>query len=229
MRVDFRSPARLDDEPLDVAVVIDVLRATSTVAVLSHRGVAVVRVVATVDDLPRLPPGRHLLFSELSSVPAGYDRLDNSPTLARDVELSGRVPVLVTTNGSRALCAAAAKAKRVVVASFLNVTAVARYLKRLGPERVTLLPAGRFDRDETRCEDETCAQFLGALLEGKAPSFEEAAHTVRADALVGRRVAKEPQLAIDLPFCLTFDGAPSVPLFSATGTIGSICAADGST
>jgi phosphosulfolactate phosphohydrolase-like enzyme len=223
MRVDFAQPALLsDDEALDTAVVIDVLRATSTAAVLMHGGAPRIHVAATLDDLAQLPAGRHLIFSELSDVPNGHDRLDNSPTEARAVRLDGRVPVLVTTNGSRALCAAAARAREVIVASFLNVDAVVRYLEEAAPARVTMLPAGRFDRAELRAEDDACAQFIGARLRGEAPAFADAVAIVRGDALVQRRLAKEAKLARDVDLCLTLDGAPCVPRFSGAGGIGMI-------
>jgi phosphosulfolactate phosphohydrolase-like enzyme len=219
MKIDYAAPAALSEEALEVAVVIDVLRATSTATVLCHRGAQEIAAVATLADLERLPTptsGRpYLVFSELKDVPRRYERLDNSPTLAEAAPLLGKVPVLVTTNGTRALTAAARHASEVLLASFLNLEAVVGYLSRRKPERVTLLPAGRFDRNEPRAEDDACARFLGARLAGERPLFAAAEQAVRSDERVMRRVVAEPQLALDLERCLQLDGAPCVPRFIA--------------
>ena len=73
MRVERIHPALLRDQRLDVAVVIDVLRATSTAVVLAARGVDHLVVVATGGEMNRLAPpksGRYLVFSEIPSVSA---------------------------------------------------------------------------------------------------------------------------------------------------------------
>jgi hypothetical protein len=87
---------------------------------------------------------------------------------------------------------------------------------------VTLLPAGRFDRAEARTEDDVCAQFSAARLRGEDHAFADAVTTIRADALVQRRLAKEPMLARDVDRCLSLDRAPCVPRFTATGNLGRI-------
>src|SRR5205823_5710625 len=107
----------------------------------------------------------------LEDLRAPGDRIDNSPVQAEQLVLAGRTPVLITTNGTRALDAAACAAGQVLVASFLNVSAVASYLDRRGARRVTLLPAGDFEKGESRPEDELCADALEMLLAGGRPEL----------------------------------------------------------
>lgn len=212
MRVDRRRPGVLGDEPIDVAVVIDVLRATTTAVVVLARGAPAVRVVATPDalaQLPAAPPDRpYLLFTELdASRSHGFDCVDNSPATAAEIPLALRTPVLVTTNGTRAIAAAMARSREVLVAAFVNLTAVARHLAQAG-DAVTLLPAGDFAGQEPRTEDERCADALESMLGGRAPDLSRLLEECRADARVQRRLARHPDLARDFEVAFAVDRYP---------------------
>ncbi len=114
-----------------LAVVIDVLRATTTIIHALAAGCSVVRPCAEVDEAMALAgemrAGRVLLGGERGGVKlAGFD-LGNSPQeyspdICRDNAL-----VLTTTNGTRALIKAA-EADRVLVAGFVNYSAVCEQL-----------------------------------------------------------------------------------------------------
>jgi 2-phosphosulfolactate phosphatase len=124
------APAELGGElrlrPTDVVVVIDVIRATTTLAVLFDRGCARVLVA---DDIPAARvfaarhPGAYLLAGEVGGLrPPGFD-FGNSPLELAAAELSGREVIFCTTNGTRALHASAA-AGAVLAGSLRNVRAV---------------------------------------------------------------------------------------------------------
>lgn len=200
------------NHPPGVAIVIDVLRATSTAVVLLSR-VPEVCVVAGLDAIAALPPRPYLIVSELDGADAFGPRIDNSPVEAGRVPLDGRMPVLVTTNGTRALCAAAESAEHVVAASFLNLGAVAAAVAALAPAQVTLLPAGDFTGGVPHAEDERCADALAALLRGERPDFPSLLAAARADARIERRLAREPGLAADLDLALSVDRFGVVPRF----------------
>ncbi len=209
MRVDRIHPALLTDEELDVAVVIDVLRATSTAIVLLARGAHAVRIVETPQELGRLSvapkASAYLVFSELeNSRASGLECVDNSPALAEELSLDGRLPVLVTTNGTRAVAAAVHHAREVFVASFVNLSSMARHL-RASADRVALLPAGDFEGRETRIEDERCADALEQMLLGSAPDLSSLIADCRGDTRVKRRMARYPHLVRDVEVALAVD------------------------
>lgn len=205
MRVDRCHPATLGDQRLEAAVVIDVLRATTTAVVLLARGAPAVRVVATADDLAGLPAAGHLVFSEVAAArAAGLPWVDNSPAAAGEVELAGRVPVLVTTNGTRAIAAAVRRARLVLVAGFVNLGSTARHLAAAGAA-VTLLPAGDFAGVDVRTEDERCADAFEALLAGRPPDLPALLAACREDARVQRRIARHPELLRDVDIALSVD------------------------
>lgn len=127
-----------------VAVVIDVLRATTTIIHALAAGCTAVRPCAEVEEAralaDRMPAGKVLLGGERGGVPLpGFD-LGNSPREYVSRVCRGTTLVLTTTNGTLALLRAAA-AERVLVAGFVNYSAVCEQL-RLDPRPVHILCAG---------------------------------------------------------------------------------------
>jgi 2-phosphosulfolactate phosphatase len=116
-----------------VAVVIDVLRATTTILHALAAGCQAVRPCAEVEEARELAgslrAGRVLLGGERGGKPLpGFD-VGNSPREYTAARCRGAVLVLTTSNGSRALLHAAA-ADRVLVAAFVNYSAVCEQLRR---------------------------------------------------------------------------------------------------
>lgn len=112
------------DQP-DVAVVIDVLRATTVATTAMAAGASAILTCSDIDDAKRLAADHApaLLCGERGCRPIdGFD-LGNSPTEYGASVVAGRTLVMTTTNGTRAV-AASSSAKRVVLGSFLNLSAI---------------------------------------------------------------------------------------------------------
>jgi len=127
------TPDRLTPELLagSVAVVIDVLRATTTIIHALAAGCVAVWPIAEVEEARRIADemraGRVLLGGERNGMPPpGFD-LGNSPSEYTCVRCKGTTLVLTTTNGTRALLRAAAAA-RTLIAGFVNYSAVCEQL-----------------------------------------------------------------------------------------------------
>jgi phosphosulfolactate phosphohydrolase-like enzyme len=229
MRIQRRRPSELTSQRADAIVVIDVIRMTSTAAVLMSRPACTrVTVAATLEDLERLPrppgrPGDFLVVSELPGAARMGPWIDNSPAQASRVSLGDRTPVLVTTNGTRTLLAAAACGDRVFLASFVDLHAVARHIADLSVASVVLLPAGHFASGEGRVEDDLCADALAALLAGREPDLAASAAAIRADPRVRRRADTEPGFSADLDLALRGDaGAGVLEFFPLDAGVGHI-------
>jgi 2-phosphosulfolactate phosphatase len=113
--------------------VVDVLRATTTIATALANGAAGVIPVAEPEDAialgNRLGRDRVLFGGERESLRiAGFD-LDNSPASFTEAAIGGKTVVLTTTNGTRAL-RLVANAASVRTAALVNRTAVADALAR---------------------------------------------------------------------------------------------------
>jgi 2-phosphosulfolactate phosphatase len=116
-----------------LAVVVDVLRASTTIVHALAAGCACVRPCLEVDEARSLAgemrAGKVLLGGERNGIPLpGFD-LGNSPREYTTKLCRGTTLVLTTTNGTRALHRAA-DADRVLIASFVNYSAVCEQLRQ---------------------------------------------------------------------------------------------------
>jgi 2-phosphosulfolactate phosphatase len=163
MRFDvYFTPGEIPPNGLNegTVVVVDVLRATSTMVEALANGARSIFAVPTTDEAVKIAQniGRDqtLLAGERKCVRIeGFD-LGNSPFEFTAERVAGRQLIMSTTNGTAAL-AAVASAKRVLVASLLNVDAVARELAQ-SREAITVVCAGRERR--FALEDAICAGTL---------------------------------------------------------------------
>jgi len=149
-----------------VAVVIDVLRATSTIATALANGAdTVVPVLAPEEafDVVKANPEREfILGGERKSVRIPGFHLGNSPLEYTEARVRSRPLLFTTTNGTRAIRGAEA-ASIVYIAAFLNAPAVARELAALGRD-VAICCAGTYD--QFSLEDVGCAGAIIAFLGG---------------------------------------------------------------
>jgi len=127
-----------------VAVVIDVLRATTTIIQALAAGCTAVRPCAEVHEAKEvadsLPAGKVLLGGERGGKPiAGFD-LGNSPKEYTAKACRGTTVVLTTTNGTRAILRAT-EADRVLLAGFVNYSAVCEQLHQ-EPRPIHIVCAG---------------------------------------------------------------------------------------
>jgi 2-phosphosulfolactate phosphatase len=113
---------REDIDDADVLIVLDVLRATSTIVSALASGYRRVLCVDSIDRARRLArPGRTLAGEQEWVRPEGF-ALGNSPV---DVQRpTGSELVLATTNGSATIVRAAAHADKVLIGCLLNLDPV---------------------------------------------------------------------------------------------------------
>ena len=207
------------------AVVVDVVRATSTIITALANGARAVYPVSDTEEAMHLVQslGREdtLLCGERKGLRIeGYD-LGNSPLECTPEAVRGKRLVMNTTNGTRAFVAAEGM-ERVLALSFLNLTAVAEALA--GEDHVLVLCAGR--EDVFALEDAVCAGALlrsleegGAVLEpddGARAAMELAARFhADEDFLRSTRAGQalvDLGLEADLSWCARVDGVPMVPV-----------------
>jgi 2-phosphosulfolactate phosphatase len=118
-------PGLASDVEDKVCIVVDVLRATSTLVVLIERGVREVVVCGTLAQARRIARQTgYLLCGETNSLPPRDFDYGNSPTEFATLDVDGRSAILYTTNGTRAL-RRVADAQAVLVGALLNRRAAA--------------------------------------------------------------------------------------------------------
>jgi len=134
-------PSEMNWPASGVAVVIDVLRATTVITHAIQNGASAVVICGEIDDAFKLAQStpRPLLCGERACQPiAGFD-LGNSPSEYTTHRIGGKPLVMTTTNGTRAAIAAVGF-DTIYAASFNNLSAVVNALER-EPE-ITILCAG---------------------------------------------------------------------------------------
>ena len=213
-------------EPGSVAVVIDVFRASTTIAAALAGGARFVLPVSDVEQAMKLAEpyaeNEVLLGGERECQRIEGFQLGNSPREYTREVVAGKVIIFTTTNGTRALTAAK-DAATVLVGSFVNFSAVADAVA--GHETVTILCAGNNGR--LSLEDFACAGGLVNRLAKKESQLDDAALAARAayknlKADLGRTLTStEHALRLadlgfraDLDFALKVDSVPVVPCLS---------------
>jgi 2-phosphosulfolactate phosphatase len=202
-------------------IVVDVIRATSTICQALDAGYERVFCSAEVEDARRLR-------DELDGVTLGGERLGiridgfdlgNSP---REY-LEPRSPLLSTstTNGTRAIVTAASRCERVLIASLLNLGAVVTEAASHGEDVAVFCAGVKGDPclDDTyvagriaeglECERTDAAETAVRLVHSYA-SAEEALRQSRS----GRNLVNHgPELEADIPWCARESVLDVVPRF----------------
>jgi len=204
-------------ERAPAAVVVDVVRATSTIAQALASGYRRVLCCAEVEEARGLRErlGEGVLAGERRAEPIpGFD-LGNSPR--EFAEPLGETLILTTTNGTRAIVAAAANAESVLVGSLLNLGAVAAAARESGDDLEIVCAGlqGRFT-----IEDAYCAGRLAELIGGTRSDAAEAAVRLArsfATAEEGLRASENPEhakLDEDISWCARESVVDVVPRFA---------------
>jgi 2-phosphosulfolactate phosphatase len=209
-------------------VVIDVIRATSTICRALASGYERVLCAAEVDDARALAAGGGVTLGgeRLGVRIEGFD-LGNSPREYTREAIEGKTILFTTTNGTVALVAAQS-AREVLVGSFVNFTAVTAMVRAAARAQsdIAIIAAG--SERHFSLEDTVCAgRFVRFVRRGIADvvlndGAQAAQHLERkygndttrlfADASHGRTLA-EAGFSEDLLICSQLDGYPVVPVY----------------
>jgi 2-phosphosulfolactate phosphatase len=234
MRVDvFFTPQELS--PTDVAnravAVIDVLRASTTIATALANGARAVVPFASSEEVvsraTSLGKGAAKLAGErkMLAIP-GFD-FGNSPLQFTPEAVDGQTILMSTTNGTAAILAVQG-ARDVIIASYVNCSAVLSMLRAAlrGDTDVAIVCAGQDRR--FALEDAACAGlFVRHLTDAQASvDLNDAAQAAMLiDRKFGRTLRKLVSTSVhgvaladagfgaDLAACLDVDSVPVVPIF----------------
>ncbi len=141
-----------------VVVVIDVLRATTTMTVALDQGATKVIPVESIEEcLSYKDKPDHILAGERGGQKVEGFSYGNSPFEYMDGVVKGKTLVLTTTNGTRAI-KMSSDAKEILIGGFLNFSALTRWLLNESTDTVLLCSGWR---DKFNLEDTI---FAGAII-----------------------------------------------------------------
>ena len=153
-------------------VVIDVLRATSTIVTALHNGAKEIIPVSSVEFAMAVSgnsfKGHTLLGGERNNIKIEGFALGNSPLEYKREIVEGKSIVLFTTNGSRAIVKAK-YASNLFILSFLNAAAIKEKMLEINEDWEILCSGnnGRFSY-----EDSACAGMLISLIHNADKNIE---------------------------------------------------------
>lgn len=216
-------------------VVIDVLRASTTITVALNNGAREIIPVPSVESAVKISGS---LFGEVTlrggerngKIIEGFN-LGNSPREYTEAAVKGKSIIYCTTNGSVAM-AKSRYAKILVIASFVNISAVVDFIKAENKD-FFIVCAGRANSfDNFSLEDSVCAGFIIQKLsqiEGLEIELSDAAKAALAlQKTFGKSVLKllkstehgkllmEIGFGDDLKICAEVDSVPVLPMLTNT-------------
>jgi 2-phosphosulfolactate phosphatase len=210
-----------------IVVLVDILRATTTICAAVGNGVEAIIPVATHEEARRLKSQGFLVASEKDGVQVDFADFGNSALSFTREAIGGKTLVYCTTNGTRALHLAKS-ASSVVIGAFINISAVTEWLTAqqknvvilcsgwknkfcledtlfAGALTRTLLEAGLF---QTECDSAHASMDLWDLAEGDVLGYVEKA--------AQRHRLKKLGLDDVIPYSFACDQVDVVPMFDGT-------------
>jgi 2-phosphosulfolactate phosphatase len=225
------APATVADVAGRVVAVIDVLRASTTVAVALANGARAVIPLQSAEEVvlrsKSFERSEVRLAAEHKMLTVQGCDLGNSPAEFSREAIEGKTILLATTNGTGALLDVQS-AREVVVASYVNYSAVAALLVTAlrGGGDVALVCAGR--ERQFSLEDAACAGRYVRAIAAELPStpcndaaqgcavlegrYGDDLSALFMDAAHGRALM-EAGFARDLEVCGSIDAYPVVPVY----------------
>lgn len=235
-------PGLIQPEELrGVAVVIDQLRASTTICAAIHAGASAVFPFATIDEARGYARnfescGPYLFGGEREGVRIpGFD-LGNSPRAYRADVVAGKRILFTTTNGTQAVrvCELAMRRPSVIIGCLGNLSALVESLAASMGQPVSLICAGTHGR--VSAEDVLAAGAIADRLCERGWVIDDHDDTTRIAMSIWRRASSEKGgivrtvldslggrnlckigLRSDVDFCAELDNVPTVPWLNGDG------------
>ena len=154
------SPKLFENYSLEnkIIVIVDILRATSIITTMFHNGLSKLIPVKSLEEALEYKQKGFLVAAERKGKKIDFADFDNSPYSFSREKIENKTLVYSTTNGTNTIHKAK-KAEQVILATFLNLTAVSNYLKTQNKDILILCSGWQGDY----CTEDSI--FAGALYE----------------------------------------------------------------
>ncbi len=206
-----------------VVVVVDVLRATSSICTAFANGVREIIPVGTIDEAREMKERGYLLAAERDGFVLDFADFGNSPFNFSREKVEGRIVAYSTTNGT-GIMQRASECHDVVIGSYLNFSALCSWLESQG-RKVIIVCAGWKSRFSL--EDAVCAGAMAErlMLGGRFTTICDSVHAAidlwdaaKADLMgyiekaAQRSRLREKLLDDCLEYCHKFDVTDVIPV-----------------
>jgi 2-phosphosulfolactate phosphatase len=155
----------------DLAVLIDVYRATSSMVIAAHRGANDIFAVNTLEEMYQAKNTSIILCGERNAIkPEGFD-FGNSPLELLKANLKDKKVFISTSNGTRTLSAFRKNSDNFIATSFLNLSPTVEYINKKNYNKILLLCAGSWEKFSL--EDYLCACIILSQLEKELSNIDD--------------------------------------------------------
>ncbi len=161
-----------------LTVIIDVFRAFSTTCYAFNIGAQRIIPVGDINEayqMKKKNPDFVLVGERDEQKPPGFD-FGNSPFQLLHANLKGKTIVHTTSSGTQGIVNAT-KSDEIITGSFVNASAIVRYIQKVNPEKVSLVCMG-YACEYPTDEDTFCAKFIKNELLGVPNNFKEMVETI---------------------------------------------------
>jgi len=214
-----------------VVVIIDIFRATSVICTALNNGITEVIPISDLSQLNEFDSNNFLIAAERDGKIVDGFKFGNSPLhYHNNPHILGKKLVLTTTNGTRAINLSKNAAESVIIASFLNITAVSDFLKKQQKDILILCSGwkGKISLEDTLFagfileklvklgfKSESDSSFLSRQL------YNDSRTNLIKFALQSSHKKRTENLGIDkdLKFCLQLDVFDNVPIHKDGGIV----------
>jgi 2-phosphosulfolactate phosphatase len=148
-----------------IVVIIDILRATSSICIAFANGALSIIPVETVEEAKEYKDRGFLVAAERDGYVLDFADFGNSPFNFTRERVEGKTIVYSTTNGTR-IIKLASSAGKIVTGSFLNISALAEWIISQETD-VVLFCAGwknRFNLEDTLCAGAIAEKLMATSL-----------------------------------------------------------------
>lgn len=161
-----------------LTVVIDVLRAFSTVCFIANNGAKKIIPLAGLKDAYKLKKEnpKFILLGERGGFRLPEFDFGNSPAEIDGLNFSGKSVIHTTTTGTQSF-KKANNATEIITGSFVNAGAIINYIKNKNPKIVSFVCC---DDSDSENEDVLLAKYLKDSLEGNKTNFPEIKRTIKS-------------------------------------------------
>ena len=203
-----------------IVIIIDVLRATSTINTILYNGAQLVKPVETLEECKKYRDESYIIMAErMGKKVRGFD-YGNSPTKIDKNEFEGRKVSIATSNGTKAIIKT--KGSKVsILGSFLNMSSLIDFINK-NPEDALIVCSGW--QGSSNIEDTLCA---GGIICGSKTHFIISDNAIMAKELFessknkiletmmgsshAKRLSSNDNIR-DIEFCSKVDIQPVIPI-----------------
>ena len=202
-----------------IVVVIDVLRATSTINTLLFLGAEHVRPISSLEECKSLKDQDYIIMAERQGKKVdGFD-YGNSPTKLREKDIRGKKVAIATSNGSKAIIKSEGSEKT-ILCSFLNIESVINFIKRSDLDTILLCSGwlGKTNLEDTLCAGGIVAGLDNFEIESDTALMARALHENTYDILETMKLSSHAKRLsgydnkIDIEFCSRVNTQSIVPI-----------------